>query len=118
MHQRLIPRKNAFKYDVYYLGIPLSQIESNTIGETLNLNRFGLHSFYEKDHGYRDGSSLKAWLNDMFDAYKIEKPKEVFLISMPRILGYVFNPERKPIIPIIRRFFLVRVWDSDAPKAP
>jgi DUF1365 family protein len=92
MHQRLSPRKNAFKYDVYYLGIPLSQIESNTIGETLNLNSFGLHSFYEKDHGYRDGSSLKAWLYDMFDAYKIEKPKEVFLISMPRILGYVFNP--------------------------
>ncbi len=92
MHQRLSPRKNAFKYDVYYLGIPLSQIESNAIGETLNLNRFGLHSFYEKDHGYRNGSSLKAWLYDMFDAYKFEKPKEVFLISMPRILGYVFNP--------------------------
>ncbi|MEK9575367.1 MAG: DUF1365 domain-containing protein [Gammaproteobacteria bacterium] len=92
MHQRLSPRKNAFKYDVYYLGIPLSQIESNAIGETLNLNRFGLHSFYEKDHGYRDGTSLKAWLYDMFDAYKFEKPKEVFLISMPRILGYVFNP--------------------------
>ena len=92
MHQRLSPRKNAFKYDVYYLGIPLSQIESNAIGESLNLNRFGLHSFYEKDHGYRDGTSLKAWLYDMFDAYKFEKPKEVFLISMPRILGYVFNP--------------------------
>ncbi len=92
MHQRLSPRKNAFKYDVYYLGIPLSQIESNAIGETLNLNSFGLHSFYEKDHGYRDGSSLKAWLYDMFDTYKFEKPKEVFLISMPRILGYVFNP--------------------------
>jgi len=74
------------------LGIPLSQIESNAIGETLNLNRFGLHSFYEKDHGYRDGTSLKAWLYDMFDTYKFEKPKEVFLISMPRILGYVFNP--------------------------
>lgn len=92
MHQRLSPRKNAFKYDVYYLGIPLSQIESNTIDETLNLNSFGLHSFYEKDHGYRDGTSLKAWLYDMFDTYKFEKPKEVFLISMPRILGYVFNP--------------------------
>ena len=92
MHQRLSPRKNAFKYDVYYLGIPLSQIESNAVSEILNLNRFGLHSFYEKDHGYRDGTSLKAWLYDMFDAYKFEKPKEVFLISMPRILGYVFNP--------------------------
>ncbi len=92
MHQRLSPSKNAFRYDVHYLGIPLSQIESNAIGETLNLNRFGLHSFYEKDHGYRDGTSLKAWLYDMFDAYKFEKPKEVFLISMPRILGYVFNP--------------------------
>ena len=92
MHQRLSPRKNAFRYDVYYLGIPLSQIESNAIGEILNLNRFGLHSFYEKDHGYRDGTSLKAWLYDMFDTYKFEKPKEVFLISMPRILGYVFNP--------------------------
>ena len=92
MHQRLSPRKNAFKYDVYYLGIPLSQIESNAVSEILNLNRFGLHSFYEKDHGYRDGTSLKAWLYDMFDTYKFEKPKEVFLISMPRILGYVFNP--------------------------
>ena len=92
MHQRLSPRKNAFRYDVYYLGIPLSQIESNAIGEILNLNRFGLHSFYEKDHGYRDGTSLKAWRYDMFDTYKFEKPKEVFLISMPRILGYVFNP--------------------------
>jgi len=92
MHQRLSPRKNAFKYDAYYLGIPLSQIESNAIGETLNLNRFGLHSFYEKDHGYRDGTSLKAWLYDMFDAYKLEKPKEVFLITMPRVFGYVFNP--------------------------
>ena len=92
MHQRLSPRKNAFKYDVYYLGIPLSQIENKSIAKTLNLNSFGLHSFYEKDHGYRDGSSLKAWLDDMFDVYKIEKPKEVFLISMPRILGYVFNP--------------------------
>ena len=40
----------------------------------------------------RDGTSLKAWLYDMFDTYKFEKPKEVFLISMPRILGYVFNP--------------------------
>ena len=77
---------------MYYLGIPLSQIESNAIGETLNLNRFGLHSFYEKDHGYRDGTSLKAWLYDMFDAYKLEKPKEVFLITMPRVFGYVFNP--------------------------
>jgi len=92
MHQRLSPRKNAFRYDVYYLGIPLSQIESNAIGEILNLNRFGLHSFYEKDHGYRDGTSLKAWLYDMFDAYKLEKPKEVFLITMPRVFGYVFNP--------------------------
>jgi len=92
MHQRLSPRKNAFKYDVYYLGIPLSQIENKSIGKTLNFNRFGLHSFYEKDHGYRDGTSLKAWLYDMFDVYKIEKPKQVFLISMPRILGYVFNP--------------------------
>jgi len=92
MHQRLSPRKNAFKYDVYYLGIPLSQIDNKSIAKTVNFNSFGLHSFYEKDHGYRDGSSLKAWLNDMFDTYKIEKPKEVFLISMPRILGYVFNP--------------------------
>ena len=92
IHQRLSPRKNAFKYDVYYLGIPLSQIENKSISKTLNFNRFGLHSFYEKDHGCRNGSSLKAWLYDIFDVYKIEKPKEVFLISMPRILGYVFNP--------------------------
>ena len=78
MHQRLGPRKNAFKYDVYYLGIPLSQIESNAIGESLNLNRFGLHSFYEKDHGYRDGTSLKAWLMICLMLIKLKNRKRFF----------------------------------------
>jgi len=89
MHKRLLPKVNEFTYGVYYLAFPLSKLDDLP----LPVNRFGAMSFYEKDHGLRDGSSLENWARRILNHYNIDKADgEIVLISLPRILGYVFNP--------------------------
>lgn len=87
MHGRLFPRKNHFRYRIYYLAFPLSSRRALPIA----YNRFGAMSFYDKDHG--DGSgNLEQWARNILAAYKVEAEGDIVLICMPRILGYVFNP--------------------------
>ena len=57
------------------------------------MNRFNLFSFYEKDHGYRDGSQLDAWVRDTLgEAGLTNFDGKIILQTFPRVLGYVFNP--------------------------
>lgn len=91
MHKRLFPKENGFVYNVYYLSLPLAELDN--ISDKLNHNKFGAISFYDKDHGKKDGSSLKKWVEKIFTAHNINSDGlDVTLIALPRILGYVFNP--------------------------
>lgn len=89
MHGRLFPKRNSFTYGIYYLAFPLSQIKSLPIAH----NRFAALSFYDCDHGNCDGSNPEEWARGILTDYNIkEADGEIKLISMPRILGYTFNP--------------------------
>ena len=58
-----------------------------------SLNKFNLISFYEKDHGARDGSSLIDWVKYNLSNNRVSTNNiKVKLLCYPRILGYVFNP--------------------------
>ena len=57
------------------------------------MNKFNLVSFFEKDHGDRDGSSLVEWVkNNLSKNSIITENIKIKLLCYPRILGYVFNP--------------------------
>lgn len=89
MHARLIPRRNIFNYGVYYIALPLSRLEDCKIKR----DGFSFASFYNKDHGPCDGSSLPIWAKNILAEHGItEADGEITLVCMPRILGYVFNP--------------------------
>lgn len=90
MHARLFPKRNKFRYGIYYLEFPLSRINSLPIA----YNRFGLLSFYDKDHGRCDGSDLEPWARGILAEYGLGDvcDGEISLITLPRVLGYVFNP--------------------------
>ena len=89
MHARLMPRRNVFRYGIYYIALPLSKLDACAIAQ----ERFGLTSFYNKDHGPRDGLPLLPWARDILESHGIaEADGEITLVCMPRILGYVFNP--------------------------
>ena len=93
MHKRVQPKINQFNYKIYYLSLPLSKLSPAIETPYLKYNRFGLLSFYTKDHGHRDGEDLSKWVEGIFDTLDAIKPDgEIVLITMPRVFGYVFNP--------------------------
>ncbi len=83
MHKRLFPKKNAFRYGVYYLAIPLPAAPI----------RGWLTGFHAKDVGLRDGSDPLLWVRSILTEYGLDGLcPHVVLITMPRVMGYVFNP--------------------------
>ena len=94
IHKRFKPKIHYFKYKVFSLLIDLSDLEylSKKI-KFFSHNKFNLVSFYEKDHGGRDGSSLESWVKKRLEDNNINSEKvKIRLLCYPRILGYVFNP--------------------------
>jgi len=94
IHKRFKPKKHFFKYRVFSLFLDLSELkELNNKLNFFSLNKFNLISFYEKDHGERDGSSLLKWVKNNLRRNNISTDDiKVKLLCYPRILGYVFNP--------------------------
>lgn len=93
MHKRFFPRENAFTYSVYYLSLPLTQLDRLPQNAVFAVDRFALFSFHRKDYGARDGSDLRTWAVKLLAQHGHDaETDELVLVTMPRILGYAFNP--------------------------
>jgi len=94
IHKRFKPKEHFFKYKVFSLLIDLDELE--IIDKEIKIfsyNKFNIVSFYDKDHGERDGSSIKKWVKSNLNKIGIYDEKiQIKLLCYPRILGYVFNP--------------------------
>ena len=94
VHMRKRPRRHRLRYRVFYLMLDLDDLP--ILGRKLRLfgyNCAGLFSFHEGDHGPRDGSSLRAWVDTNLGKAGITIPGgRVTILCLPRIFGYVFNP--------------------------
>lgn len=91
VHERLRPANHSFSYPLFCLRIPLGKL--GDIGEQMAVNRRGLVSFQERDHGARDGSTCLSWIRNILTANAIDTDgTSVDLHAFPRMLGYVFNP--------------------------
>ena len=94
IHKRFKPKVHSFKYNVFSLLLDLSELE--ILEKQVNLfsfNKFNLISFYNKDHGERDGSSLVEWVNKNLKKSNITiKNIKIKILCYPRIFGFVFNP--------------------------
>ncbi len=94
IHKRFKPKKHFFRYKVFSIFLDLNEIEIiNKNISFFSYNRFNLLSFYDKDHGHRDGSSLVEWVKSNIQSVGInENNLQIKILCYPRILGYVFNP--------------------------
>lgn len=94
IHKRFKPKTHYFKYNVFSLLIDLSELEYlNKKIKFFSHNKFNLISFYERDHGNRDDTSLVLWVKKNLEDNNISsKNVKIKLLCYPRILGYVFNP--------------------------
>jgi len=94
IHKRFKPKKHFFKYSVFSLFLDLDEIKE--LDEKIpffSYNKFNILSFFDKDHGYRDGSSIKDWLIHVLQKKNISTINiKIKILCYPRIFGYVFNP--------------------------
>ncbi len=93
-HTRFKPVRHFLKYETFSLLIDLDEIyQLDSSISIFSHNKFNIFSFYNKDHGERDGSNLKDWVLTNIRKFKIEgKINKIKLLCYPRIFGYVFNP--------------------------
>ena len=94
VHRRYKPKEHYFKYNVFSLLIDLQELDiiQNKI-KIFSYNKFNIISFFDIDHGPRDGSSIKEWIIKNLKSIWINDDKiQIKLLCYPRIFGYVFNP--------------------------
>ncbi len=94
MHARLKPMGHRFNYRVMSLLIDLDRLdEADRQTPLFGVNRASLYSFYEADHGKRDGSPLRAHAQGCAAPHGIDLAGgKVLLLCYPRLLGFTFNP--------------------------
>ena len=94
IHKRFKPKEHYFKYNVFSLLIDLNELEEiNKNIKFFSYNKFNIISFYDKDHGDRDGSSIKLWVKkNLRNIGIMTEDISIKLLCYPRIFGYVFNP--------------------------
>ena len=72
IHKRFKPKLHFFKYKVFSLLIDLTEL--NILDKNISFfsyNKFNLISFFDKDHGDRDGTSLIEWVKKKLRENKI-----------------------------------------------
>lgn len=89
-HARSGKAANAFRYPGLFLCFPLAERE-RLRSRLFGYNRFGLFGFDDSDHG--DGGDPELWLRGLLRSEGImQADGAIWLMAMPRILGFVFNP--------------------------
>ncbi|MEN3110334.1 DUF1365 domain-containing protein [Uliginosibacterium paludis] len=93
MHERHLPVNNRFSYALFMLCLPLSRLKESG-NALLGIERWRLFSFFNRDHGARDGSPLEPWIRAILQRHGLAAAcnGDVLLQTLPRLFGFVFNP--------------------------
>jgi uncharacterized protein len=94
VHKRVRPKPHALDYRVFSFLLDLDEI--GPLAKRLRLfsyNTWNVFSFYDKDHGAGDRTSISETARAALDEAGLpSEGRRIFLLSYPRIFGYVFNP--------------------------
>jgi uncharacterized protein len=94
MHRRFFPVTHRFTYGAWYLLVDLDELpELDRRIPGFGYGRAAPVSFHARDHGPRDGSDLRGWIEARLGEAGIDLAGgAVRILCLPRIFGYVFNP--------------------------
>ena len=85
VHKRFKPKKHFFKYSVFSIFLDLDEI--NELEKEISFfsyNKFNILSFFDKDHGNRDGSSIKDWIIQVLQ-------KKIFIQKILKLKFYAIQ---------------------------
>lgn len=94
VHQRFRPKPHRLRYRMAQLLVDIDEVDP--LAGRLRLfshNRFNLVAFHDRDYGDRSGSDLRGQIEALLRTAGIDfDGGPIRLLTMPRILGHVFNP--------------------------
>ncbi|MGV3579107.1 DUF1365 domain-containing protein [Brevundimonas sp.] len=92
-HRRVQPRVHALRYRLFMLLVDLDEWEA-LVGRLrwLGAGRFGLMTLRQRDHGDGSSTPLKTQIERRLTEAEIPTGGRIQLLTLPRILGYGFNP--------------------------
>jgi hypothetical protein len=92
-HVRCKPFEHRLRYGLFSLLIDLDELDELAHIKFFSHNRTNLISFFDRDHGARDGGDLRTWIDsELRKAGFDDVAGRIRLLCLPRIAGYGFNP--------------------------
>ena len=94
MHRRLQPRQHEFVYRIFLFFLDLDEIPSLTRDVPIfSAGEPNLYSLHNEDYFQFHSRGLRANLETFLQTQNIaERPARIRLLTLPRLLGYTFNP--------------------------
>ncbi len=95
MHHRFAPKVHHFSHDIFMFYLDLDELE--TVAKKIFLfgyNRKNIYSFRDTDHEPAGQNPLKERIVNFLRQNGIDPGPfcRVMLLTLPRMLGYIFNP--------------------------
>ena len=97
VHRRFAPKPHRLKYSIFQVLLDLDHIDDDLRDlRSFSHNRFNLFGIHDRDHG-PDQTDTTASLKERMAAMLGDRGlyttgDRIFLMTMPRILGFAFNP--------------------------
>ena len=93
-HRRFAPKVHEFRYRLFYFLIDLEELPMLKRSlRLLGINRSALYSFWERDHishgAMTTRENVSRYLRDQGMTTQVGR---ILLLTLPRMLGYIFNP--------------------------
>ena len=93
MHMRLKPVRHLFRHRMIALWLDIDRLAETAANRRFfGYNRFSLFGFYDADHGPRDGTPLRPWVEARLAEVGMAPPARIMALCFPRVLGHEFNP--------------------------
>ena len=95
MHHRLAPKQHHLSYNIFMFYLDLDELDEVAKRNALfSRNRFNLYSFRDDDHLKLSGKTVRENLAEYLaqNGITLDFQCRVMLLTLPRVLGYIFNP--------------------------
>jgi len=91
---RFVPFEQSFCYKLFLIDIDIDRLEdANKQSALFGVDKPGLFSFRNRDHGTRQDVPLRPWAEDMFKSADVNlEGGGIRLVTLPRHLFYKFAP--------------------------
>ena len=96
VHERLLPRRNGFRYPIFFMDLWLDELPRlDRELRLFSVDRFNAYTFRDDDHLDLGAGhlrlNLEKWLAEKHHV-ALAADSRIRLITLPRTLGYIFNP--------------------------